>query len=227
MKVKEKELARKLRSEGKSVRDICRVVGVSKASVSVWVRDIELSEDQKIALLESSYNNPGVFLGAAANREKFLKIRRSYQEEGKTTALKKEWLFVAGCMLYWGEGFKRKNTAGIGNSDPYLLLLFIKFLQKYFNIRKEEIELKIQCYVDRVESIVDIEKYWTDMLGLTKDNIKKAQIDQRPRSSIHKGKGRFLNYGVCRISVHRTDVVQKIYGAIQEIGNFSKPEWLF
>jgi hypothetical protein len=30
----------------------------------------------------------------------------------------------------------------------------------------------------------------------------------------------------CRVSVHGTQVVQTIYGAIQEYGGFGRPEWL-
>jgi hypothetical protein len=35
-----------------------------------------------------------------------------------------------------------------------------------------------------------------------------------------------LPYGTCRVVVHRTRVVQSIFGAIQEYGGFSRREWL-
>jgi hypothetical protein len=35
-----------------------------------------------------------------------------------------------------------------------------------------------------------------------------------------------LPYGTCRLMVHSTQVVQHIYGAIQEYGGFDRPEWL-
>ena len=35
-----------------------------------------------------------------------------------------------------------------------------------------------------------------------------------------------LPYGTTRVSVSRTQVVQTIYGAIQELGGFDRPEWL-
>ena len=54
MKTDEKRKARKLRSVyGWSVRRIAKHVGVSKGSVSLWVRDIELTEKQKEHLLQS------------------------------------------------------------------------------------------------------------------------------------------------------------------------------
>jgi hypothetical protein len=33
-------------------------------------------------------------------------------------------------------------------------------------------------------------------------------------------------YGTCRLVVHRTRVVQSLYGSIQEYGRFERPEWL-
>jgi hypothetical protein len=35
-----------------------------------------------------------------------------------------------------------------------------------------------------------------------------------------------LPYGTCRVEVCRTRVVQSIYGAIQEIGGFTRDAWL-
>jgi transposase len=52
VKTKERELARALRrEEGASINEIARRVGVSKSSVSHWVRDIELSQAQHEELL--------------------------------------------------------------------------------------------------------------------------------------------------------------------------------
>ena len=226
MKVEEKNKAIILRKEGKSVREITEILGVSKGSVSIWVRDIKLTEEQELNLLERNNKNPGRFNGARINKEKFLEIRKKYQGEGCEEAKKRDWLFVAGCMLYWGEGSKTKNSVILVNSDPYLLKIFINFLYKCFNIKKEEINISINCYLDSGLTISEIEKYWIDKLGLNQEKLRKALINHRPNSSIHQGKGRKLSYGVCRVVVYRTDIVQKILGAIQEIGNFSKPDWL-
>jgi transposase-like protein len=43
MKAAEREQARRLRREGSGVRAIALTLGVSRSSVSRWVRDIELS----------------------------------------------------------------------------------------------------------------------------------------------------------------------------------------
>jgi hypothetical protein len=35
-----------------------------------------------------------------------------------------------------------------------------------------------------------------------------------------------LPYGTCRLGVNDTQIVQHIYGAIQEYGGFDREEWL-
>ena len=41
-----------------------------------------------------------------------------------------------------------------------------------------------------------------------------------------KKRRNMLPFGTCKVSVHRTQIVQTIYGAIQEYGGFERPEWL-
>src|SRR3989338_9542741 len=52
MKIVEKENARIMRKQGKSINQIIQETGYSKASVSFWVRDIVLTKAQTIGLSE-------------------------------------------------------------------------------------------------------------------------------------------------------------------------------
>src|SRR6187549_3992535 len=45
-----RETALAMRQEGRSYREIRAVVGVSKSTLSLWLRDVPLSEDQRLAL---------------------------------------------------------------------------------------------------------------------------------------------------------------------------------
>jgi predicted transcriptional regulator len=78
--------ARRLREEGKSVKEIQTMLGVSKASVSVWVRDIELTEAQKLALKDRQHRSQGQMKGAQVNRERGIIRRTAYQEAGRAKA---------------------------------------------------------------------------------------------------------------------------------------------
>lgn len=59
-KVKERNKAIALRKQGQSIKDIARLLGVSKGSVSLWCQDILLTAKQKEVL-----NNKQIVAGAA------------------------------------------------------------------------------------------------------------------------------------------------------------------
>jgi transcriptional regulator with XRE-family HTH domain len=57
MKTEQREKARALRrDEGLSVKVIARRLGVSQSSVSRWVRDVPLTEEQRAILVAHAYN---------------------------------------------------------------------------------------------------------------------------------------------------------------------------
>jgi len=56
-KLVEIESAKKLRCQGRSVRSIAAELGVAVSSVSVWVRDVTMSESQRQTLLPKRNNN--------------------------------------------------------------------------------------------------------------------------------------------------------------------------
>src|SRR6476469_5582310 len=110
MKVKEREEARRLRrEEGMSMKAIARELGVSVGSVSLWTRDIELTEEQ-IDLLTSRNGRFGAQARGHRQRSENARIKRlRAQMEGRMMARRGDPLHRAGCMLYWGEGSKARN----------------------------------------------------------------------------------------------------------------------
>jgi transposase len=86
VKTRERELARALRRKGRSVREIERLVGVSRSSVSLWVRDIELTAEQIQALRLRDARFNAHRNGSAANAEKARARRAQFQERGRELA---------------------------------------------------------------------------------------------------------------------------------------------
>lgn len=225
MKPDKREEARRLRSEeGMAITEICRVLGVSKSSVSVWVRDIELTEAQKDRLHDQHYAYRAQTKGGHTNAVKARELRKQYQEEGRTKARERDPLHIAGCMLYWGEGAKKRNVLGLSNSDPALLQFYVRFLKESLLIENEEISLRIYCYLGNEIAQEDVEQYWLSTLDLPDTCLKTVVINPQPKSS--QQKGRKLLYGVGVIDVFSTRLVQHVFGAIQEYTGIDKPEWL-
>jgi hypothetical protein len=226
----EHELARLLRrNQGMAMKQIAALLGVSVSTVSLWTRDIELTSEQR---RRNNFRNPRAPQNpraiaararswAARNRHR----RRSFQEEGRSKAREGDALHMAGCMLYWAEGSKRRNSVTLANSDVHLVSHFCRFLTESLGVDAADITISLNVYTNNGLTIKQIERHWLDALGLPRSCLRKHSLNSLPTSSSGQKRNR-LPYGVCTIRVHRTQVVQHIYGAIQEYAGFEEPRWL-
>jgi len=224
MKTMEREQARTLRAEGRSMKEIARAVGCALSSVSHWTRDISLTPEQCAALRS---RNPAINgqLVAAANASRARARRVAFQEEGRRLAHRGDRLHVAGCMLYWAEGSKSRNSVQFVNSDPEMVRYFVTFLRAHFAVPDEKLRLDCNLFADHIERQLSIEQFWLDTLGLPRSCLRKSTVNVYSKHSKKKRQNR-LPYGTVRVCVHSTRVVQSIYGSIQEYGRFKQPKWL-
>jgi len=131
-----------------------------------------------------------------------------------------------GCMLYWAEGAKSRNSLKLANSDPNMLAFFTRFLKECFGVSPDDFVARVNCYTTPELSADDVELYWSAKLGIPRAVFQKATVDHFPTSSSGKKEGK-LPYGVCAVGVRRsTWLLQHIYGAIQEYAGFDEPAWL-
>jgi hypothetical protein len=223
VKPAERDEARRLRLEGASITEIENALGVSRSSVSRWVRDVELGPEQRTRLIERVRRGP-IVAGerkAAAARA----VRQGYQDEGRRLARERDATYAAGCMLYWAEGAKARNAVELVNSDPELIVCFADFLRRHFDVKGESITLKCNLFADHVEHQHEIEDFWLDRLGLGRESLRQSSVNRYSKYSQKKRTNK-LPYGTATIRVHSTQIVQTIYGSIQELGGFDRPEWL-
>lgn len=206
------------------MKEIARLVGCALSSVSCWTRDIQLTEDQCQALRS---RNPAINgqLVAAANRARALALRREFQEMGRDIARTSDPGHVAGCMLFWAEGSRRRNTVVFTNSDPAMVRYFAQFLRTQFAVADDAFRIDCNLFADHVERQREIERFWLDMLDLPASCLRKSTVNVYSKYSQKKRQNK-LPYGTVRVCVHSTRVVQSIYGSIQEYGGFVRPEWL-
>ena len=218
MKKKKDEqlMARQLRSSGKSIKEISKTLSVSIGSVSTWVKDIVLTDEQITYLKDRNPLHSRQCKGAKSRKDNARSQRLIYQTEGKSQAKILDPLHISGCMLYWAEGSKSRNTCSFSNSDPNMLKLYLKFLKNCFNITNNDIKIYINCYTTNGKSIDDIETYWQQELDIPKSSFGKTTTDNLSIYSKKKSKN-ILLYGTLSIKVLKsTWLVQHIYGAIQE-----------
>lgn len=208
------------------MREIQRRLQVSKSSVSLWVRDVPLTMQQRERLRRMNGRHPNQLKGALRNAELGRARRRGYQAEGRALATRGDAFHAAGAMLYWAEGDKgHKNSARIANSDPELLHFFVRFLREYFGLDGDRIRITCNLFADHLERQREIEQFWLDVLDLPRSSLCRSIVNVYSKYS-QKKRQNMLPYGTCRLCIHSTEVVQSIFGSIQEYGGFERAEWL-
>ena len=221
MNSEQRQKARELRGQGLTTTQISQELKVSKSSVSLWVRDIELSKKQveSIQLLNPIFNRQ--LGGGKVKADKARDLRLQYQEEGKLKAKESNLLHQAACMLYWAEGAKSKNQCRFTNSDVNMVKLFVRFLRECFCLTNDKITITINCYTTNGFTKEEIENYWLDQLQLDNSSLRKGQENNRPRSMTNAIRYNKLIYGIVCVTINSTKLVQHIYGAIQEYVGFN------
>lgn len=227
MKTREKNEARRLRKErGWSINQISQKLHVAKSSVSLWVKGIQLSLAQEAVLLARNprYNNQN--RGGKVRSQNAKNQRQQYQQTGRQEAQKKDLLHAMGCMLFWAEGNKTKNSIIFSNSDPRMMLLFIMFLNQSMRVEFEQMKMSVNCHLGNGLTASQIESYWLKTLKLPRSCLRKTTVNRASKYS-KKAKKNKLIYGVCRIAVHNTQKTQEAFGAIKEYADIEGDEWLF
>lgn len=121
-----KARARELRRAGRTYDEIVAELGVSKSSVSLWVRDLPKpapSPEHMHAMREARW---------APYRERRDRERGRAMEAAKREvgSLSDRELFLIGVGLYWAEGakskpYRRDETVVFINSDPGMIQVFL------------------------------------------------------------------------------------------------------
>ncbi len=165
-KVAEQERARELRARGWTVREIEDELGVSRSSVSIWVRDVGFDEEAWRARVGERRTHGWSKRGPnGLSRRKQAEIERLVDEgrERIGTLTEKEFL-VAGVALYAGEGGKSPGDVMFANSDPRMILFFVSWLRRFFDI--DESRLRLRLYLHEGLDLDAANRFWSELAGI-------------------------------------------------------------
>ena len=84
--VKAKDKAREMRRAGHAIIEIVEATGVDRNVIRKWIKDIELTDGHKAALIERNPRWLAGYEGGQANRRKGQVQRKTAQEEGRERA---------------------------------------------------------------------------------------------------------------------------------------------
>ena len=210
MKYKEKQKAIEYRKEGMSIKEISNILRVSKASVSIWVRNIVLNKAQQEGL-DSKNTEHSVIEKRRQTRIKNETLKRDLiikEAEDEIQNLDKEDLKVAGIMLYLAEGGKtQRGLVRFSNSNPLVIKLMMNFLLKICEVPVEKFKGHIHTH-SKVQ-VQNAEKYWSEITGISRKSFFKTYI--KPGIS-SKGLKNNLPFGTFDIYVCDTNLFLKIKG---------------
>lgn len=214
MKTIEKERARILRKQGKSINQIVTETGFSKASVSEWVRDIVLTKDQRNKISQR---------GRSVESIERRRINRLTKEQIKRQVIidlaKKDFINISpeqlkliGIILYLGEGGKTKRTVRLANSDPEIIKIMMRFFREICNVPESKFIGHIHTFAHA--DIDKTEKYWSKITGISRNRFYKTYV--KP-SSASLQKRNTLPFGTFDIYVCDTKLFLTIMGWIEKI----------
>jgi hypothetical protein len=220
-KPEKREEARRLRKEGWQLTDVAKELDISYGTVRHWCRDIVLTNAQLDIIADENPKRAAQQRGAEKLKQAALEQRLEYQQAGRELTRTGSMLHLMGCMLYWGEGTKHRQQLRFTNTDPYMLKLFIEFLRLELNIPNQKIGLRVLTHSENPDEWLHIQAYWIRFLELPDDT--KFGIQHKVGTASRKK--RYPN-GICTIDVFSTEMVQKIFGAIQAYIGFENPKWV-
>lgn len=214
MKKVEQQKAIKLRLNGRSLNEISQELGVAKSSVSIWVRNIELTESQVEYLKKKSFYREAVekrrssrLLNEQAKRDAVvITARKSINQISKTQ------LWLIGVMLYWAEGGKTQRMVRFSNGDPEMIKIMMTFFRRVCAV--PESKFRGYIHIHPHLNYRDAEQYWSSVSGIPLSQFYKTY--RKPNKSSQDKKDS-LPQGTFDIYIQNSELFLKIVGWAQGI----------
>ena len=106
-----------------SVSEIARIFKCSENRINYWIKKFKIQKRSLADAMYAKYN---------PNGDPFLIKEPKTLDQAKLLGL--------GLGLYWGEGNKKnRNSIRLGNTDPRLIKMFLRFMLEIFGIKKEKL----------------------------------------------------------------------------------------
>jgi transposase len=210
--------ARELRAQGLDYEEIVAALGVSKSSVSLWVRD--MPRPPRLSYEETRKR-------AAEGARRYWAVERPAREAKREAAraaaaaeigdLTDREILIAGAIAYWCEGTKSKphelrERILFINSDPGLIRFFLRFLTA---AGVGPAQLRFRVYIHATADVAAAERFWAGITGAAAENFYKAVLKQHNPRTVRANIGPEY-HGCLRIDVLQSaELYRKIEGWVR------------
>ena len=166
-----------MRIEGESVRRIAKKLSVSYGSVSLWCRDIVLTEDQNEALRMRAESPRREALRAAVRNTKaaYAKIRDDMRREGieRVSDFSLRDSLLLGLGLYLGDGTKGGHTASFSNSNVAIQSFMLSWFEAHFGVTRDRFKARVTIHEAYRDEADDVIGEWSHALGMPRTAFSK------------------------------------------------------
>ena len=190
------ELGRDLRRLGLSYGEIIDLIPVKKSTLATWCRDVRLTEEQIEAIRGRRASEPGIPRDTQRKRRREVELISS-RAQLEAKHLVEDPFWVAGVVLYWGEGSKTKRRLAVANADPAALRLFRDWSAR-FHQTDGGWRARLNLHANNDELAARF--WWAAELSLSIDDFTKTFI--KPDGTGHRKN--HLPYGVCTLIRRRS-----------------------
>ena len=214
-KTKKRLLAEQLRLEqGLSYSEISEQLGVSKGTLSSWLKHIILTPEQEERIQQRIESNQSVFVAHARqiNQERFQQARAIAFQTGVNVAANlpddNAIHELALAMLYLGEGDKTGNRIQIASVDPNILQYFLWAMEKLYEIDRTRLSFRLNLIEPARSMEFHMIDWWAKQLSCSPTQFRKTQFDQRSKHTDITDD----YHGVCTITYNDTYLYQHLVG---------------
>jgi transcriptional regulator with XRE-family HTH domain len=207
--------ARELREQGLDYEEIAAALGVSKSTVSLWVRDMPRPE--RLSYQECRKRSAE---GSRLYWEAERPAREAQREEvraaaaGQIGVLSKREILIAGAIAYWCEGAKskphrRQERVVFTNSDPGLIRFFLRFLDE---AGVASAQLRFRVNIHETADVAEAERFWREVTGVEAARFQRATLKRHNPRTVRKNVGADY-HGCLVVSVRQcADLYRRIEG---------------
>jgi hypothetical protein len=191
-KVEEQARARVMRAAGSTLHAIATELGVSKSSVSLWVRDVDFTPSPR---RYGPHRRPH-----PAQEAKRREIE-ACDAEGvrRIGTLSEEAFLAAGVALYAGEGAKRDGSVLFANTDERMVRMFCEWLRAFFDV--DEARMRVRIYLHEGLDLEGALRHWAGVTQVPRSQFVRAYRavpDATRRTSKHEFGCAYVSYSCAR-----------------------------
>jgi len=200
------------RHKGYSIIEIERLTSVSKSTLSGWLRDIKISKQGKSRLNQRIIRGRerGIHQINAQYKKKLKYLRDEAYNRVKGVTPGRGYELIYTGLLFWCEGEKITTGVRFANSDPRMIVFFLKMFRQAFQL--DEKKFRVLLHLHQYHNDSDELLFWQKITNIPKEQFLK--IYRKDNS----GKSKKYGYHGCvSLRYHDAQIAKILLFAINSL----------